>query len=462
MKVSSYPLFVSFSHSLFPPTFFYFPLKIKLLPFSLLPFSNSVFLPPVLSLSLDSLHPFPHFSFPRSQDKYFAAGRLKEQQKRFITAVVRCYDSCPLGRSMVQTIWNNFRGSKSSKAGPPVAFVREYYTALNLPDLSLEAPVLAAAGISISSMAMAVENMQKCLLYTRVIIKRDIERTRIRFAFSNESFMPIVANAEFEKADEDGGGTLDIEEIVGLTEDLTRRFKIKALPSDKILECFKRYDADGSGELSKKEFLPFLRDVLKLSLEQYDKAQQEIIERFSAENLAKRTKKIMRVKKSEKEKLLERPEVSKVTEALIFIGAAEPEKRIEDEFSIITDDYSNEFVNENGLDVGKLMDDISDIGDDWEAGERSSLPFEPALFTEVGGDGVFGDIAGFERNYRKKGDDKLEREIEVGVSSGGLKYRRASAWVLPGEESKGDVLRRAKQAQEHQGGKGKGRGKGTK
>lgn len=403
------------------------------------------------------------------KDPYFSAGRLKEQQKLFLTALIRTYDSSPMGRNMVQSIWMRYKGPKNLKAGPPVQFVKEYYTALNIPDLALEAPVLQAAKVSIGSQQSAVDSMIKCLLYTRVVVKRDIDRTRIRFAFSNETYMPVVANAEFEKADEDGGGTLDMDEIVNLTIDLTRRFKIKALPSDEIMSIFRKRDVRGRQELDKKEFLPFLRDVLKLSLDAYDKAQADLLARFSAEETKKRTKKIMRVKKDEKEKLLAPKEQGGLQNFLIFVGAAEPEKRVDEEFSLITDDYSNEFVDDTGLNTQKLMEDISDVGDDWEASERSAFPFDPALFNEVGGEAIFQDIAGFEKQFRKYGDHQLEKDIEVAIPSQPLKYRRQSAWVLPGDPNKGEVIRRLREMHGIDGavpvpskgkGKGKGRGRG--
>jgi hypothetical protein len=394
------------------------------------------------------------------KDPYYAAGRLKEQQKMFLTAIIRMYDSSPMGRNLVSSVWMNFRGIKSSKGGPPVAFVKEYFDELNIGELAPGAPVLAAAGVSIGSEALAIENMLKVLLYTRVVVKRDIDRTKVRFAFSNESFMPVLANAEFEKADEDGGGTLDMEEIVGLTEDLTRRFKIKALPVDEIMAIFRESDKRGRQELDKVEFLPFLRRVLKLSLDSYDKAQQDLLERFSAENMRSRTKKIMRVKKDEKARLLEKKEESKLGNFLVYVGAAEPEKRIEDEFSILTDDYSNEFIVEGGLVMEKLMDDISDLGEDFESADRAAYPFEPALFSEVGGDKVFGDIAGFDRAYKKKGDDKLEVEIEIGLPRQPQRYRRGYSWKVPGEATKADALRALREKERELQGKGKGKGKG--
>ena len=65
-----------------------------------------------------------------------------------------------------------------------------------------------------------------------------------------------AVSAEFKKADADGSGSLDRNEIKAIVEKEQGKLGAQAT-EDKINEFFREFDANGDGQVSEAEFLEF-------------------------------------------------------------------------------------------------------------------------------------------------------------------------------------------------------------
>ncbi len=93
---------------------------------------------------------------------------------------------------------------------------------------------------------------------------------QIRKIVDNQVALEIFADEKFDKTDQDGNGTIELDELKVAMIEISEEMGLDEPSDDVIVQTFNKFDKDKSQALDKDEFRLFIKNVLQTFLIAFD------------------------------------------------------------------------------------------------------------------------------------------------------------------------------------------------